>query len=80
MKLSEVPWEQLSLGDKCISAIGSEGFITDLSEIGFSSKRHNPPIDPERGYAIKINWNNGNVSWHPQWCMDNIEYIGNTVE
>ena len=67
-KLSEVPIEDIRLGDLCVSALGNMGTITILTAQKYASQSE----DNE----IQIDWETGKVSrcWHFQ--MDKIQYIG----
>ena len=56
MKLSEVPFEKLKIGDKLISAIGNEGYISGLFREGTKDGRFC------RYDEIDMEWINGNRS------------------
>lgn len=58
MKLSDIPFSDLSIGDIVIGVNGVEGTITDLIPKHLT--------DREIDDTIIINWANGNVShvWH----------------
>lgn len=60
MMLSEVPFEELKIGDHVISKLGTPGTITDLIPIHLSYKQEDN--------GIFIYWDNGNMScpWHFQ--------------
>ena len=68
MKLSEVEFIKVSVGDKVISKLGNEGIIMEVIPIHLAHQRE----DNE----FYIEWNNGNKSlcWHFE--CNYIEYVG----
>lgn len=72
MKLTEVPFDQIKVGDKVISFLENPGVITHFTPDRCLDKR---------GW-VEIKWDNGNQS--KSWifddgpCLHNIEYIGRT--
>lgn len=66
--LSEIPFEEIQIGDKLISANRTKGKIINLIPIDNASQKE----DNE----IVIDWENGNRShcWH-FWC-DKVIYLG----
>lgn len=57
MKVSDIPREELKVGLKVVSAIGTLGIITKIHEFDYTQ-------DEDR--VIEIKWDNGNISdaWH----------------
>lgn len=68
MKLSEVAFDNLHVGDALISARGVPGVITKLIPREKATRNE----DAE----IVIQWDNGNISWNWHFWMDQIEYLG----
>lgn len=67
--LSEVPFDQLQVGDKLISAKNNPGVITKLiKKEDTTSKEDN---------EISMDWESGSKSWglFHFWC-DQITYVG----
>lgn len=58
MKLSDVPFDKLKVGDKLISAVGQPGKITKLTDKEFASQQEDNEIEVE--------WDSGKTSkfWH----------------
>ncbi len=69
MKLKDVPFENIKVGDRCISAIGTPGVVT------FFDPKENGRY---KGY-IKIQWENGNISDNVIFLCD-VPWLGETVE
>jgi hypothetical protein len=72
MKLSEVPFDQLKVGDKLISYIGTPGHITHLVKRGETS----PYLQKEKEDVIVMLWDNGNVSYQHHEDLYRVEYKG----
>lgn len=66
MKLSQVPFDSLSVGDRVISAIGTDGEITKIF-------RHPHHTDDDELNFLSIKWSNGNESHGPQCDMKFVE-------
>jgi hypothetical protein len=68
MKLSDVPWAELKIGDKVIGALGMPGTIIDLIPVENDQRQENN--------VITIYWENGAHSnvWH--YWLDKVTYIG----
>ncbi len=62
MKLSEVSWEDIKVGDKVISHIGNDGVVTKL--------------DVEDDYSIYITWSSGRTSISYHNLSEHIKYVG----
>jgi len=62
MKVSEIPYEKLSVGDIIISALNHKGEIVELY--------------PEDDKSLEIVWENGNASYAYHHQCDKIEYVG----
>ena len=78
MKLSEIPFDDIKVSDRCISAIGTMGIITLVADRrGYPATRR----DGRAGW-IKIEWENNNSSegWYDDgdgtWYWENVEYVG----
>ena len=67
-KLSEVPWDNLAVGDVCISVLGTPGVITDLVPIDQTSRQEDGEVE--------IHWENGKQSYFWHFWGDNITYVG----
>ena len=63
-----MPIEEVSLGGRCISALGSPGIVTKIIAKKYASQGE----DNE----IQIDWENGKVSCHWHFHMDSVEYLG----
>jgi hypothetical protein len=70
MKLSEVPFSEINVGDKLISAIGTSGQIRDVRH----SKKYMP--NDKDGDEVTIDWESGNSSWIRHYEGIHIEYLG----
>lgn len=70
-KLSEIPYKELSIGDKVISATGISGEIIELvpKEEG-TGKENN---------KIAIEWENRKESFGRQYWMNAVTYLGRDV-
>ncbi len=69
-KLSDVPWDDLQIGDKCTSARGTPGKITKLEKNDRYVERDHDH------YEIEIDWDNGNKSHQKHYMMNHVTYVG----
>lgn len=73
MKISEIPFDNLEVGDICISALGNRGRVTGIfPENGRDGYGRN-------GYrydTLSFEWENGRMSVVFHMDCDAIEYIG----
>jgi len=70
MKLSQIPFKNLRIGDKCTSARDTPGIIVGLLLEGTY------PNEINRYNSVRIKWDNGNNSYIFHMDGDRIEYLG----
>ena len=69
--LNSVPWEDLQVGDKLVSATNLDGEIVSLDD--------RDPTDPDRRY-ISMRWNGVKyVSINRHYILDLVMYIGRDI-
>lgn len=69
--LSEVPIEELQIGDKVISVLGTNGVISDIAEDEYTLAE---------GPSIFIDWENGAKSLQYQCMLDKVEYAEDQIQ
>jgi hypothetical protein len=68
--VADIPWNELRIGDKVISAMGFPGVINKLVEQEKYSKS-----DSDR-YLVGFAWSNGNISPpNLHYCLDKVQYV-----
>lgn len=72
MKVSEVPFEQLKLGDVCISNVGHLGEIIELIPVEKTFKKEDNEIRVQWLYTGNIN----KKSWDFHYNFTHVEYLG----
>jgi len=72
MKVSEIPFEELQIGDRCVAQNGTQGAIIGLHPEGIYGKEVN------RYNAVSFKWDNGNISQYffHEFACEVVEYIG----
>lgn len=72
-KVSEIPFDELEVGDVCISTRGNLGEITELHPETTKVVAGEPIY---RYNDVTIRWKNGNISQAFHIDCDRIDYVG----